>query len=317
MAFESLGVRSMSTFIKTPDVRILIDAGLSLGPRFGILPHPKEYAKRSMLRTRLKEIAKKSDIVTISHYHNDHYTPSFKDTVFIGSSKEDFEQIYQDKCVLLKDFREKINYSQRRRGWIFQKSLNRIARRIKIADSKTFDFGDTSIKFSHPTPHGEDNSVLGWVLMISVIVDENKIIHASDIQGPSSVQALNWILSEKPALLILGGPPTYLENYYMKENLQILVIGNLKKLISAIPIIVLDHHPLRAEVWKEWLEPLKKYAKNLNHKIVTAAEFCNQKNMTLEAKRESLYNIFPPNEEFMNWVKLPKEKRKLIPPPLS
>ncbi|KON27265.1 hypothetical protein AC481_05285 [miscellaneous Crenarchaeota group archaeon SMTZ-80] len=307
----------MSTFIKTPNVKILIDAGLSLGPRFGILPHPKEYETRSILRTQLKESARKSDIVTVSHYHNDHYTPSFQDTVFIGNSKEDFEQIYQDKYVLLKDFREKINYNQRRRGWIFQKSLKQIAQRIEIADSKAFNFGDTRVKFSSPVSHGESNSVLGWVLMMSIIVDENKIIHASDIQGPSSIQALNWILSEKPDLLILGGPPTYLEYYYKKKNLQILIIENLKRLISTIPIIVLDHHPLRAKDWKEWLEPLKKYAKNLNHKIVTAAEFSNQKNMALEAKREALYNEFPPNEEFMNWVKLSKEKRKLIPPPLS
>ena len=305
----------MSTFIKTPNIRILIDAGLSLGPRFGILPHPKEYETRSILRTKLKERAKKSEIVTISHYHNDHYTPNFQDTVFIGTSKEDFEQIYHDKYVLVKDFRDKINYSQRRRGWIFQKSLKQIAQKVEIADNKTFNFGDTRVKFSSPAPHGENDSVLGWVLMMSIIVDENKITHASDIQGPSSIQALNWILSEKPDILILGGPPTYLKYYNKKKNLQILTIKNLKRLISTIPIIVLDHHLLRAKNWKEWLEPLKKHSKNLDHKILTAAEFSNQKNMALEAKRDTLYNEFPPNEAFMNWIKLPKEKRKLIPPP--
>ena len=43
LAAESLGVRSMCTYVETPDLRILIDPGVSLGPRFGLLPHPKEY----------------------------------------------------------------------------------------------------------------------------------------------------------------------------------------------------------------------------------------------------------------------------------
>ena len=47
LAYESLGVRSMSTFIQTPDVSLLIDPGVALGPRKPIIPHPREYIARS------------------------------------------------------------------------------------------------------------------------------------------------------------------------------------------------------------------------------------------------------------------------------
>ena len=44
IAAESLGVRSMCTYIETPDLRVLLDAGVSLCPyRFRLPPHPKEF----------------------------------------------------------------------------------------------------------------------------------------------------------------------------------------------------------------------------------------------------------------------------------
>ena len=52
LAYESLGVRSMSTFIQTPDVSLLIDPGVTLGPRRPIIPHPKEYVARARVEKR-------------------------------------------------------------------------------------------------------------------------------------------------------------------------------------------------------------------------------------------------------------------------
>jgi predicted metallo-beta-lactamase superfamily hydrolase len=40
LAFDSFGVRSMSTFVETDDLRILIDPGVALAPiRYGLEPH--------------------------------------------------------------------------------------------------------------------------------------------------------------------------------------------------------------------------------------------------------------------------------------
>jgi len=32
VAFESLGVRSMCTYVETPEIKVLLDAGVSLSP---------------------------------------------------------------------------------------------------------------------------------------------------------------------------------------------------------------------------------------------------------------------------------------------
>ena len=80
LAAESFGVRSMCTLVQTPDVTLLLDAGVSLCPnRFGLPPHPTEFKAIIKLRKRLAEAADKAEVVTISHYHFDHHTPSYED----------------------------------------------------------------------------------------------------------------------------------------------------------------------------------------------------------------------------------------------
>ncbi|MEM2145052.1 MAG: hypothetical protein QW279_06810, partial [Candidatus Jordarchaeaceae archaeon] len=124
LAFESLGVRGMATFVETPATTILLDAGVSLAPyRFGFTPHPKEYKALKEARERIRKAAEKAEIVTISHYHFDHHTPSFQDYAFNWTEANvTASQIYQDKLVLAKDYRKDINASQRRRGWVFTKT---------------------------------------------------------------------------------------------------------------------------------------------------------------------------------------------------
>src|SRR3990170_1030900 len=140
IGFESLGVRSMCTFIETADVRVLVDAGVALGPRFRKLPHPREYLARNICRAKIREFAAKADVITVSHYHNDHHTPNYIETVWLGSSSEESEQIYQDKIVLVKDIRNAINFSQRRRGWMFQQFVKKIGKKCEVADGRVFEF---------------------------------------------------------------------------------------------------------------------------------------------------------------------------------
>src|SRR5216684_3640316 len=88
LAFESLGVRSMCTLAKTRDVTILLDAGVALGPRFRLMPHPREFRARDEARERINDAASNAKVVTISHYHNDHHTPNYLDPVWLGSTPE-------------------------------------------------------------------------------------------------------------------------------------------------------------------------------------------------------------------------------------
>ena len=41
VASDSMGTRSMATYVETKDVKIFIDPGVALGPsRYGLPPHP-------------------------------------------------------------------------------------------------------------------------------------------------------------------------------------------------------------------------------------------------------------------------------------
>jgi predicted metallo-beta-lactamase superfamily hydrolase len=47
IAFDSLGVRSMATYVETNDVKIVIDPGVSVSPdRYSLPPHRMELDRR-------------------------------------------------------------------------------------------------------------------------------------------------------------------------------------------------------------------------------------------------------------------------------
>lgn len=316
VGFESLGVRSMCTFVETPDVRILIDAGVALGPRFRKLPHPREYLARRECRAKIREYAAKADVIVVSHYHNDHHTPNYTETVWLGSSAEESEEIYRDKVVLVKDIRNAINFNQRRRGWMFQRFVKRIGSKCEVADGRVFEYGATKVKVSQPVPHGEDETVLGWVLMSTIESQEEKVIHASDVQGPMSKVTTSLILKEKPGILVLGGPPLYLEGVRVEKASIRKGLDNASRIAEKIPKVVFDHHVLRSEAWKDNAKPVLEAGARAGHEIVTAAEFLGEPTRLLESRREQLYEEEPPSEEFVKWTKLPHEKRRAQMPPI-
>jgi predicted metallo-beta-lactamase superfamily hydrolase len=102
LATESLGVRSTCVYIQTPDVRVLVDPGVSLGPRFRLIPHPREYQRLEKCRRKIAQYANDAEIVTISHYHYDHCTPTYTDYVWNYSDREVARNIYQKKVVWLR-----------------------------------------------------------------------------------------------------------------------------------------------------------------------------------------------------------------------
>jgi predicted metallo-beta-lactamase superfamily hydrolase len=317
LAEESLGVRSMCTYIETPDTKILLDAGASLAPkRLGYPPHPREYQALAECRKKITKTAQKADITTISHYHFDHHTPSYRDWFTNWSSPETAKKIYQGKLVLAKSYRSMVNASQRRRGWMFRKTGGEYAKRVESADGKTFRFGETKLKFSDPVFHGPENSELGWVLMVTIECADEKVMFASDVQGPIHTPTLNQILAEKPQLVMIGGPPTYLTGFRVKEEHIEAGMQNLKTLVENVPTTILEHHILRDENWRSQTQPIFDAAKQVGHKVLTAAEFSGTTNNLLEFRRRQLFETEPPSSDFMKWLKLPLQKRKQQKPPI-
>jgi len=319
LAAESLGVRSMCTYAETPDVRILLDAGVSLCPnRFGLPPHPLEFKAIDESRRKIAEAAEKAEIVTLSHYHFDHHTPSYEDWLCNWTeATETARQIYEGKIVLIKNPKEKINYSQRRRGWMFQKTGGKNAQKLEVADGKTFVFGKaTKVRFSEPVFHGPENSALGWVLMATIEYQSEKFMFAPDVQGPMSTQTLEMIIKEKPQLVMIGGPPLYLARFKVDEEEAQAGLRNLGEVVEAVPCTILEHHILRDENWREKTKNVLEIAHKAGCKVLTAAEFLGRENAFLEAMRKMLFIEDPPSREFEKWMHGSMKTKRHAKPPI-
>jgi hypothetical protein len=277
LAFDSLGVRSMATFVET-NFKILIDPGAALGPsRYGLTPHPLEIQKLEELEERIKKFANKADILTISHYHYDHYSP--------------YENFWAGKILLMKHPKEKINFSQKNRAKEFLEEIDEKAKEIEFADGREFLFDKTKIKFSPPVNHGAENSRLGYVVMCSISYKKKKFIHASDIQGPQIKETKEWIINENPDILILSGYPTIFLGWRFSQKGFEESNKNLMEILEKTKIkkIILEHHLLRDLNYKKKISEVLEKANELDKEIITAAEFLGKENEFLEAKRRELY----------------------------
>jgi predicted metallo-beta-lactamase superfamily hydrolase len=319
LASESFGVRSMCTLVKTPDVKVLLDAGISLCPsRFGLPPHPIEFQTIARLRKRIAEAADKTEVVTISHYHFDHHTPSFEDwMVNWTEADETARQIYEGKRVLLKNPREKINPSQRQRAWMFQRTGGRHAKTLENADGKEFKFGkETVLHFSEPVTHGPENTMLGWVIMAEVECGGERFVFAPDVQGPMSNHTLELIKDAKPDVVMVGGPPFYLGGFKVDEVQLQQGLDNLLVLVKTVPVTILEHHALRGVSWHERTREAFELARRAGNIVETAAEYTGEENVFLESRRKQLYEENPPSREFERWMRGSSDKANKGKPPL-
>jgi predicted metallo-beta-lactamase superfamily hydrolase len=309
----------MCTLVETPDVAILLDAGVSLCPyRFSLPPHPIEFKTIAELRRSIAEAADKAEVVTISHYHFDHHTPSYEDwLVNWTEAHETARQIYQGKKVLMKNPREKINASQRQRAWLFQKTGGKYTKALETADAKTFAFGkETVLRFSEAVPHGPDNSMLGWVVMALVECHGERFMFAPDVQGPMSTHTLELIKAAKPQVIMVGGPPFYLGGFKVDEAQLQVGLRNLTEVVETVPLTVLEHHALRGEAWQQRTKQVYDTAVKTGHNVVTAAEFAGYENNFLESRRKMLYVENPPSKEFEKWMREGLTEKSHAKPPI-
>ncbi|RLF41111.1 MAG: MBL fold metallo-hydrolase [Thermoplasmata archaeon] len=275
IASDSLGVRSMATYVETKDYKIFIDPSAALGPsRYGLPPAPQEIEMLEKTKQIIAEKARDCDILVISHYHYDHYDPS--------------ETFYEGKKVFAKDISSNINASQRGRGEEFREIVKDKCELIYCDDS-TYEIKDTKIKFSPPFFHGPANVRLGYVIMTTVDDGKTKLLHASDVQGPVTKDAADYIIAEKPDLLIIDGPPTlFLGWRFSRRNLED-ASDNLVRILNEVENceVILDHHLLRDLQYKTRFPKPYEIGKD---RVKTFAEYLGLENNTLEAHRKELWN---------------------------
>jgi len=107
---DSLGAKSFCVSVVTPDCSLLIDPGVSvMHPSFPASEEDKiRWLKAG--RKSIRKAAEKADVIVISHYHYDHFSPGDLD-------------IYRGKLLLAKNPNRYINDSQRERAYRFFQKL--------------------------------------------------------------------------------------------------------------------------------------------------------------------------------------------------
>jgi len=269
LAADSLGVRSMATYVEAGELRLLIDPGATLSPRrFGLPPAPEEEEALTRALDRIDGYARRATLVTVSHYHADHYRAE--------------RGLYAGRRVWAKEPRRMVDAHQAGRGQAFWHELAGHCA-LEPAEGRTAEFGGVRVKASPPLAHGRDGSGFGFVVALTVD-DGTRFVHAADVQGPASPVATAYLLRERPDLVYLSGPPVYLEAQVGPETIR-LGLDNLLRLVNETGCrVILDHHALRDRRYRERLGPAFETGR-----VVTAAEFLGRPDTCLEAHRPALW----------------------------
>jgi len=266
---ESLGVRSLAVYVETDDAKIFVDPSAELGMRYSLPPSEEEYEMLSYFKYKIRELAEKCDVLTISHYHFDHYDP-----------EEDF---YSGKKVYAKSIEKNINKSQHSRGMEFNEIFRNRCDLIYADDTK-HKIGNTTIKFSKPFAHGQEGTSLGFVLMTTI--EENfKFLHTSDIGGAVQDSAKDYIISESPDLIVMDGIASYFLGFRLSKDAIEKSRKNINEMLDKTNSeIILDHHLLRDLKYKKYFSEIYETGR-----VKTFAEYNGVENNMLEAKRKELY----------------------------
>ena len=277
---ESLGCRSLATYVEAGGLKIFIDPGVALAPRrYGLPPHDLEIEVKNAVWSEIVDFASRSDIVIVTHYHYDHHNPW-----------DNLREVYGDKTVFLKDFKNNINPSQIRRSHFLLHRLEEAGintSEIKVADGNSYVFDDVKISFSEPFYHG-DSPRLGYVIMVLIESGGEKFLFTSDVEGLMYDAPLNYILTVKPNIILMDGPPTYLKRY--DEDVINRSFESIREVckISSLKTLILDHHLTRDKSYRDILQS-NILSMDCEVRIVNIAEYMGVEPRFLEAYRDILY----------------------------
>lgn len=281
IAFDSMGVRSMATFVRTKDVRITIDPSVSLAPkRYKLPPHRIEIERMNEKWEEIRDSVLESDVIVITHYHYDHHNPDEVD-------------IFDGKTLLLKHPKENINRSQMGRAAYFLERLKNVDVEIDFCDGKSYTFGSTDIIFSRAVYHGAD-SRLGYVVEVFISDGDDSLLFSSDVEGPNNEDQVGFMLEMNAGTVIIDGPMTYMLGYRFSQRAFQNSIENLRKLIERTDIknLVLDHHLTRDLKWRDRMADIFKLGEEAGVTVDSAAGFAGIEEELLEARRAELYKKY-------------------------
>ena len=272
LAADSLGVRSMATYVEVAGTGILIDPGATLAPmRFNLPPAAEEWEALRRANDRISAYASRASLIFVSHYHDDHFRSD--------------PATYAGRTVLAKDPDRQVGGSQHRRGTELWSVLREHARPT-VADGYERKEHAMELRVSLPLPHGAEGTPMGYVLALSVHdpAERERFVFASDVQGPLSGVAAAWLIQQRPTLVYLSGPPSYIEREMGTQAIE-RGIDNLRRLIDATGCrVIMDHHAVREAAFEARFQRL--FATG---RVVTAAGHLGVPLAALESRRRQLW----------------------------
>jgi predicted metallo-beta-lactamase superfamily hydrolase len=272
LAAESLGVRSLATWVECGESRLLIDPGATLAAsRYRLPPAEEEWEALKRANDRISAHAARATAIVLTHYHEEHfrYDPA----------------LYAGRQVWAKDPARMINPAQGRRALALWKAI-RPHCRLEAAEGRRWESPDATLVASPPLPHGLEGTDLGYVVALSVTDRREgmRFVHASDVQGPLSAVATAYLIRERPHLLLLSGPPSYLERQLGARLIE-QGIDNLLRILEATGCrVIMDHYALRDPGYRERFRRLWE-----TRRVVTAAGYLGLGDAPLEARRHALW----------------------------
>src|SRR2546423_3024436 len=138
LAADSLGVRSMATYVEVGALGVLIDPGATLAPpRFNLPPATEEWDALRRANDRISAYAARASMIFVSHYHDDHFRSD--------------PATYAGRTVLVKDPQRLVTGQQARRGAELMTTLEASARPV-IADAYEKKEHALELRVSAPLP---------------------------------------------------------------------------------------------------------------------------------------------------------------------
>ncbi len=295
VAFDSFGVKSMCTLVKTPDITITIDPGASAESASFALPEPQ---REELLKEHLEachEACVSSQAIVVSHYHLDHFL-----------ALRDFAT-YGDKVLFAKSC-EDLPPKQAARAKRFHKSIDGLPEETIWADGRKFKFKRTEIAFSSPVWHGTHDAKPGAVIMTEIKRGKHKVLITSDVSGPTEKQTTDLICASKAQTVILDGYPTYQLGQFATDYNLVRSIVNICRILSMkeLKILVVDHHMARDYRYPAFFRLAYEKAGKLRKECGTAAELLGRTSAVVQG-----YQDYGPTK-WLHWAPMEKDPAREV-----
>jgi predicted metallo-beta-lactamase superfamily hydrolase len=272
LAADSLGVRSMATYVEAGSLALLVDPGATLAPsRYNLPPSDAEWEALRRANDRISAYARRANTVFVSHYHDDHFR---SDPV-----------TYAGRRVIAKDPNRMVAGLQSRRAAALWRAVAPVAR-LESGDSTRHKDDGIELRISPPLPHGLEGGPMGYVIALTIVdpAERQRFVFASDVQGPLSPVAAAYLAQERPTVLYLSGPPSYIEHEVGAGTID-RGIDNLLRLMDRTDCrVIMDHHAVRDPHFETRFARLWDTGR-----VVTAARFIGEPENALERARHGAW----------------------------